>query len=237
MSNEYQSVDGSPRYGVRHDPSMPALQEAPARPEDFAESAAKLGLDHMAAAIDLRLTSAWADAEDPLMAALHEAHPEDLSAARALVRIHLGSQRQWRLKAQAVRDEYLAATVSRRRAAGSTTDILLLRLGLLMALLIPPMFVVASGKEDLVKLVLAGAACIAGAFIGGHFLTIRSRVPVMPDIRGAWLNELRDDIVNATLVVILQNKGLTLDARTVTAGRRGWDSIRTAELAVDSLQR
>lgn len=74
------------------------------------------------------------------------------------------------------------------------------------------------------------------AFVGGHFITVRSRVPVMPNIRGAWLNELRDDVVNATLVAILQNNGVALDRRTVTAGRPGWDSITTAAKAVDALQ-
>lgn len=52
------------------------------------------------------------------------------------------------------------------------------------------------------------------AFVGGHFITVRSRVPVMPNIRGAWLNELRDDVVNATLVAILQKMALPW-----TAGR------------------
>jgi hypothetical protein len=50
---------------------------------------------------------------------LRNAHPFELLAARALVKLHLGSQRQWRRKAQAVRDKHLHATMRRRRAAGS----------------------------------------------------------------------------------------------------------------------
>lgn len=170
------------------------------------------------------------------METLRTEHPEDLAAARSLVKLHLGSQRRWRLKAQTIRDAYLAASTQRRRALGSAKEILFLRLGLMLALIAPPSFVVATSRDDIVKLVLTGAVCIAAAFVGGHFITVRSRVPMMPNIRGAWLNELRDDVVNATLVTILQNKGVSLDRRTVTAGRRGWDSITAAAKAVDTLQ-
>lgn len=106
----------------------------------------------------------------------------------------------------------------------------------MLALIAPPAFVVATSRDDIVKLVLTGVVCIAAALVGGHFITVRSRVPVMPSIRGAWLNELRDNVVNATLVAILQNKGVTLDRRMVTAGRRGWDSIAAAAKVVDALQ-
>lgn len=237
VNNKYQLVDGSPRYGARRDEAP--QQTGPAqirRVEEIAEAAARLGLDHLAAAIDRRLTSFWADKEDPLIAALRAEHSEELAAARALVRLHLGSQRQWRLKAQAVRDEHLAATTRRRKASGSVAEILFLRIGLMIALIAPPAFVVATSREDIVKLVLTGAGCIALALIGGHFLTVHARVPVTPNIRGPWLNELREDVINATLVAILQHKGADLDRRQVAVGRRGWDSITTAAKAVESLQ-
>jgi hypothetical protein len=235
MSNEFQLVDGSPRYGMRHDEAQQRTDPAEPRAEETAEAAARLGLDHLAAAIDRRLTSHWAEKEDTVLA-LRAEHPEELAAARALVKVHLGSQRQWRLKAQAVRDKNLTATMRRRRASGSAREILFLRLGLMVALITPPLYVVVTSREAILKLVLTGAACIAAAFIGGHFLAVRARVPVMPNIRGAWLAELRNDVINATLVAILQNKGVVLDGRTVAAGQRGWDSITTAAKARDALQ-
>lgn len=130
MSNEYQLVDGAPRYGARRDadtpqPSTPAPAQ---RAEETADAAARLGLDHLAAAIDCRLTSSWADKKDPLVEALRTEHPEALAAARALVKLHLGSQRQWRLKGQTIRDRYLAATTQRRRGSGNAKEILFLRL-------------------------------------------------------------------------------------------------------------
>lgn len=92
-----------------------------------------------------------------------------------------------------------------------------MRLGLMTALTALPAYIVVTDRDNIVKLLMVGALCLAGAFAGGHFLTVRARVPVMPNIRGPWLSELREDIVNATLVSILQNKG---DLGTLRCGSR-----------------
>jgi hypothetical protein len=246
MSNDYHLADGSPRYGSRSaetsanqtaDQSVPAKRIKPgARADDAAEAAARLGLEDMAAAIDRRLSSSWADARDPLVTELRNDHPEELTAARALVKLHLGSQRQWRLKAQAVRDKRLAGTLRRRRASGSAREILALRLVLMIALIALPSFVVATDRENLLKLVLVGVGCVAVAMIGGHFITVHARVPVMPNIRGAWLAELREDVVNATLVAILQDKGADVEPRTSAAALRGWTSMQATARAMDRLR-
>ncbi|MGX1162133.1 hypothetical protein FBY31_3812 [Arthrobacter sp. SLBN-100] len=235
MSNEYQLADGSPRYGHRTaatagEHTTPAIT---ASIEEAAGGAAKLSLDALAAAMDRRLRSAWADIPAPAVEALRDDNPEELAAARALVRIHLGSQRQWRIKAQAVRDKQLAGTMARRKAAGRAQEILALRLGLMAALIGPPAFIVATNPDDILKLLIVGAVCIATALVGGHFLTCRARVPVMPNIRGPWLKELREDVVNATLVAILQNKGTPVDPDAAAAARRGWASIKAASGAAD----
>ncbi|MET4144201.1 hypothetical protein [Arthrobacter sp. UYCo732] len=238
MSNEYHLADGSPRYGHRTEESSATQpgQAVTVRVEEAAQGAARLGLDDMAAAIDRRLSSAWADAPDPLVTSLRKEHPEELAAARALVKLHLGSQRQWRLKAQEVRDKQLSALVARRKASGSAIQILLMRLGLMAALIFLPAYVVVTDQENYVKLLITGALCFAAALIGGHFLTIRARVPVMPNIRGPWLTELREDVVDATLAAILQNKGVALDSRTAAACRRGWTSIQAASKAMAAVR-
>lgn len=237
MSTEYQLIDGSPRYGSRSETQATAQDPGVARVrvEEAAEGAARLGLDQMAAAINRRLTSSWADRENPAVEALRKEHPEELAAARALVKLHLGSQRQWRLKAEKVRDKHLSGTTRRRRAAGSAREILLLRLVLLISLIALPVYIVATDREDLLKLTLVGVACVAVALAGGHFITVHARVPVMPNIRSAWLYELREDIVDATLAAVLQNKGVELEARTAEAARRGWKSIQVAAKAVEAL--
>lgn len=237
MNNEYHLADGSPRYGSRTSvpdgakPLPGPRSRSVVRAEEAAEGAARLGLDDMAAAIDRRLTSSWADAPDPVVVALRKDHPEELAAARALVTLHLGSQRQWRLKAQAVRDKQLAGTLARRRASGSARVILALRLALMAGLIALPSYVVATDRENLLKLVLVGVACIVVALAGGHFITVHARVPVMPNLRSAWLAELREDVITATLVAILRNKGIGLEQSTADAGLRGWKSIQEAALA------
>lgn len=237
MSNEYHLADGSPRYGHRTESNegQPA-PAASARVEEAVEGAARLGLDEMAAAIDKRLSSSWADAPDTAVATLREQNPEELAAARALVKLHLGTQRQWRMKAQAVRDKQLGGLMARRKASGTAREVLALRLGLIVALIAPPAYIVATNQTDVLKLVIVGAICLVAALVGGHFLTIRARVPVMPNIRGPWLAELREDVVNATLVAILQNKGITVSPATAAAGRRGWVSIQEAATAVTTLR-
>ncbi|MFF2245754.1 hypothetical protein ACFVTM_16400 [Arthrobacter sp. NPDC058130] len=241
MSNEYHLADGSPRYGSRN--TVPDAEATPtprlkhaARVEETAEAAARLGLDDLAAAIDRRLASSWADGPDSLVSGLRKDHPEELNAARALVKLHWGSQRQWRLKAQVVRDKQLAGTMARRRASGSAREILMLRLVLMGALIALPSYIVATDRENLLKLVLVGVVCIAVALAGGHFITVHARVPVMPNIRSAWPAELREDVIDATLVAILQNKGVDLELQASAAGVRGWLSIQAASRAVAQLR-
>jgi hypothetical protein len=118
------------------------------------------------------------------VAALRKENPAELAAACALVKLHPGTQRQWRLKAQAVRDKQLAGLVGRRKASGSAREILVLRLGLLVAPIVPPAYIVATDHDNIVKLVVVGAIFFAAALTGGHFLTIRARVPVMPKHQG-----------------------------------------------------
>lgn len=238
MNDQYQLLDGSPRYGIRNE-GTELPQDAPkqaGRGEEIARTAAGFGLDHLAAAIDRRLTRSWADTEDPLVETLRADHPEELTAAKALVKLHLGTQMQWRKKAEVVRNKALEDTVGRRKATGLAQQVLFLRIGLLLGLASLPIYVAVTDNENLLKLLLVGIACLAVAFMGGHALTIRERLPVMPNIKGSWLKEVREDIVNATLVEILQNKGVDVDSKTVTAGRRGWESIVHAAKAVDILQ-
>lgn len=237
MTNAYHLADGSPRYGSRNAETTdgPAAPAPVVRAEEIAEATARLGLDELAAAIDRRLTRPWADTPDPVVAGLRRKYPEELAASRALVRIHLGSQRQWRLKAQAVRDKQMAPTVARRKAAGSAREILTLRLGLLASLIAPPVFVVATDQDNIVKLIATGAVCFAAALAGGQALTLRARIPVMPAIRGLWLNELRNDVVNATLATILENKGIVLAPETAAAARCGWLSIQAAARSAQAL--
>ncbi|MCX6498266.1 MAG: hypothetical protein NTU93_05620 [Arthrobacter sp.] len=58
----------------------------------------------------------------------------------------------------------------------------------------------------------------------------------MPNIGSAWQAELREDVVNATLVAILQHKGAGPETRTSAAALRGWRSMQAAARAMDALR-
>lgn len=66
-----------------------------------------------------------------------------------------------------------------------------MRLGLMVALIARRPTLWSPDQENYLKLLIIGIICFVAAMIGGHFLTIRARVPVVPSIRGPWLAELR----------------------------------------------
>ncbi|MFD1214876.1 hypothetical protein ACFQ36_22880, partial [Arthrobacter sp. GCM10027362] len=107
--SEYLLSDGSPRYGLRTEETSPAA--APARTEDaraIPREASRLGLHHLSTAVDSRLTRAWADQDDPLLAALRAGHPAELAEAEGLVRNELGGRADWLRKARANHTAFLA---------------------------------------------------------------------------------------------------------------------------------
>lgn len=100
--------------------------------------------------------------------------------------------------------------MSSRKASGRARELLLLRLGLMAALIVPPSYIVATDQNDMVKLLFTGAICLAAALIRGQFLTIQARFPVMPNIRGHWLNELLHGVGTASLTCMCAASGTTL---------------------------
>ncbi|MEZ2388851.1 hypothetical protein AB6813_04770 [bacterium RCC_150] len=236
---QYRLADGSPRYGIRRNaaPSR-KVSSLPGNAGDIGREAARLSLDHLEAAINHRLSSAWADQEDPLLVEFRNEHPEELKAARALVHEHLGSNRSWLRKAQAVRDRRLTSLARRRKASGHAAAAFVLRLVLIAGLLLPSIILVANGAP-LLNLVLTGVISLGAAYGAGHAITEWARVPVMPHIRPGWLKELRSDIVDAALLAIVQEKNVQekndVDSRTADAAVRGWKHLRFAATTVDIL--
>jgi hypothetical protein len=115
-----------------------------------------------------------------------------------------------------------------RRASGSGREVFAMQAFLMASLIALPTYILATSGEDLLMLVFVGVGCVAVAMMGWHYNGVHARVPVMPNIRAAWLAEIRNDVVDATLVAILQNNGAGLDALTAAAGLHGWTSIQTA---------
>jgi hypothetical protein len=233
----YQLKDGSPRYGVRtaHQDSeqlQPAIQRG--NPEAIAREAGQLGLHHLAAAADHRLTRKWADGDDELLVRLREAHPAELQEAEQIVNAKLGNPKRWLLKARSNYTRGLAPVIARRQEAGMLSRAMFLRLFLIVLLIVPSVLAV-SFSVPLLYLVFIGIASILLALYLGGVVTEWLRLPVQPGIRSGWLKELRQDIVDATLLAVLEKKRALVDSQTSAAARRGWKHIRFVAAQVDRI--
>jgi len=234
----YQLKDGSPRYGVRTEhhqdtgPRQPAGQRG--NPEAIAREAGQLGLHHLAAAADHRLTRKWADREDELLVRLREAHPAELAQAEQMVNAKLGNPKRWLLKARANYTRGLSPVIARRQEAGMLSRAMFLRLFLIVLLIVPSVLAV-SFSVPLLYLVFIGIASILLAMYLGGVVSEWLRLPVQPTIRSGWLKELRQDIVDATLLAVLEDQRAVVDSQTTAAAQRGWKHIRFVAAQIDRI--
>ncbi|MCG2624893.1 hypothetical protein LVY72_23670 [Arthrobacter sp. I2-34] len=236
ISPEYLLADGSPRYGVRRDGAEPPVIKArPADPRLIARDAARLGLHHLAAAVDSRLTRSWADQDDPLLATLRARHAAELAEAESLVKAELGGRTAWLRRARANHGAFLAPAVGRRKADGRYGAAALQRAVLVLALTGAAGFVAVATHGDVLALLIAGLAVCGLAYLLGGMVTERLRLPVPARLRGIWLQEIRRDITDATLLAILRAKGADVDAPTARAAGRGWAHLQTVAATVDGI--
>ncbi|WP_155852653.1 hypothetical protein [Arthrobacter sp. H14] len=228
---------GSPRYGIRTDEGTgsdriggtPAIAVGP---EHVVRQASRLGLHHLAAAIDHRLTRTWADEDDPLTVRLRAEHPETLKEAAELVKSGLGTNMKWLKAVQDVHDSMLSPVTERRKRSGKIRSATWQRGALLVTLPAPAAFVMAAGFP-LEALVAVGVGSVLVAAVLGESITAGLRLPVVGKIRSTWLEEIRSDIVDATFLALLQRRNSAIDARTAKAAARGWHHIQFVASKVD----
>ncbi|GAB3525472.1 hypothetical protein [Arthrobacter monumenti] len=230
-------ANGSPRYGIRTDEGTgrDAASGTPAitvGPEHVVRQASRLGLHHLAAAIDHRLTRTWADEDDPLIVRLRAEHPETLTEATDLVKSGLGSNMKWLKTVQNVHESVLSPVTERRKIAGKIRSATWQRAALLVTLPAPAAFVMAAGFP-LEALVAVGVGSVLAAAVLGESITAGLRLPVVGKIRSTWLEEIRSDIVDATFLALLQRRNSAVDARTAKAAARGWHHIQFVASKVD----
>lgn len=228
---------GSPRYGIRTDEGTERDRIGGTRaiavgPEQVVRQASRLGLHHLSAAIDHRLTRTWADEDDPLIVRLRAKHPETLKEAAELVKSGLGSNMKWLKAVQHVHDSVLSPVTERRRRAGKVRSATWQRATLLVALPAPAAFVMAAGFP-LEALVAVGVGSVLAAAVLGDAITVGLRLPVVGKIRPGWLEEVRSDIVDATFLALLQRRNSAIDAKTAKAAARGWNHIQFVVSKVD----
>lgn len=223
----YENLDGSPRYGIRTLEPTPSAAEpsSAASPIYIIRYAAGLDRIALAAAIDSRLRQSWADEDDPLLVRLRADHRNELREARRFVKSVLGTNSKWLDTSAAHFYVNLAPVITRRRAAGRTASATVERLGLFVLLILPPLLLVIGGAS-LALLLASGIVSSILAVVLGETITARLRLPVAPVIRKPWLQELRRDIEDATLLALLQAKGIEVDPDTAKAAMRGWEHLK-----------
>lgn len=221
-----------PQYGVRTGAAL-----APGSGHNAGKiirEAAALDVRHMAAAIDRRLTSEWAEREDPLVTRLQQTYPDDYLAARKQVSDGLGGNARWLARAQSAYHQRLAPASARRKASGKLKSVSWQRLSLLLGLSAPSGFVLSAGFP-IETLVAVGAGSLLAAVVLSEALTVKLRLPVPAKVRRGWLDELRTDVENVVLLAVVEQRGIEVDRMTARAASRGWRQIRRVVERVDGL--
>jgi hypothetical protein len=222
---EYMLEDGSPRYGIRTTGLEEA--EAPARPlatvAQTAEAAAQLDGPELKLAsqhryvLDKFSQDAWA------ISALRQAHPEELKLAEAAVETRLGSPTIWirgakKAYVEATLDEaekdgtLLSQLGNRLKSIGLSLGSLVIVIGMMVQQVPPPVFL---GVNLALWLGLMPIRKKLGR--ASEHGTLPNNIG-KDEARVFW-----DDVVNATFLVVLQNKGIQADQATAAALTRGWN--------------
>lgn len=221
-----------PQYGVRTGQTpVPGSGQGAGQ---IIREAAALDVRHLAAAIDRRLTSEWADGDNPLLSRLQHTHPNAYQAAKKQVSEVLGNNVRWLARARSAYHQRLAPVSARRKTSGKLKGVSRQRMSLLLGLSAPSGFVLSAGLP-LETLVVVGAGSLLAAAVLGEALTVKLRLPVPGKVRRGWLDELRADVENAVLLAVVEKQGIDVDAPTARAASRGWLQIRRVAERVDAL--
>lgn len=232
---EYLMPDGSPRFGIRTGPSdaAPGPVAVPAQ-TNGGQAAAQANLmtaPQLKNAASYRFVLDGFGADEEIIADLRANHPKQLATATALVVGQLGSPRKW-IEASQRRftDTVVERGVDPRRTLRALTAYL--------ALSVIPLLAFASA----VLLELPDWATLAVAVFATLGLKPAMR-KVLRNARGAIIGKvgpedrrmLWDDVVNATLLEVLADKGIAVDPVTAHAARRRFKHIRYAAHLTEQL--
>lgn len=227
---QYMLADGSPRYGIRTTglSSIPvATVPSLMRVGQTADAAALLDAAELKLAVQHRFVlDKFNHADAEIISDLRGAHPEELKEAEAIVAERLGSPSVWMRGAKTA---YIESVIEEAKADGTLVRQFasaLMSLGLSVALL-----VIVIGLAVLDAPSSAFLAIVVAMSLGARPVQKKLGRTVNPggvptrvdreDARILWA-----DIVNATLVSVMQNKGIPVDQATSKAALRGWNHTR-----------
>ncbi|TSE14994.1 hypothetical protein B1A87_002730 [Arthrobacter sp. KBS0703] len=239
-NSEYMLADGSPRYGIRTTGlAQVSVATAPnlIRVGQTADAAALLDAAELKLAVQHRFVlDKYNHADAEIISGLRADHPEELKEAEATVAKRLDSPAVWMRGAKTayteavIEEAQMDGTLMRQLAAS------LMSIGLSVAMLVIVIGLAATKAPPLISLVI-----VLGIYLGTRPIQRKLGRTVDPgslptridreDARFLW-----DDVVNATLVAVLQSKDIPLDQGTVKAALRGWNHTRYVATVAQELR-
>ena len=240
MANEnYEMADGSPRYGLRTSETSamtPVRAAARGSATRIVERAATFDAVQLRTAVDYRYTLERFEADATLIEALRACNPSELKEAENIVKHRLKSPSGWLRGAIRIHDEELVSS-------GTTDDINQLTryaAGIASLLLTVVPLLVWIGAKAAKLDDLTAIALLVVSMVGAMPFQKRLRrkmggmLPMRLD--AIEMKMLWADVVNATLVAVMQENGKNADSATQMAACRGWNhtsysAARVRELA------
>ncbi|NMR31972.1 hypothetical protein [Crystallibacter degradans] len=232
---EYLLADGSPRYGIRTDDAPAPAVSKPVTGKLPAEAAAGLHRQQLAMAAALRTVRFRSEDAEELVAKLRSEHPaEHVEALKAAVD-HLGTPRKW-ARASLYRFTEQVTDSLMDSPAGVSRFLIPAVAAVLFLLGIPALAIglpLAGYELSLTLPVLALYFFVGARFVGS--MMAKARYPERFKLNRYLAEDLYLDVVDATLVRILQDKGTEIDPVTERMANRGWRDIQAVAAKVEEI--
>lgn len=228
-SPEYLLEDGSPRYGVRTTGLETAPAETAVKPEvrvgQTSEAAALLDGAELKLIADHSYVLDRITGDAPLIRALREEHPDSLKEAETIVASRLVSPKAWVAGARDAHREAVHEEAAMNGSLAAKTPAMLGYLAMQLGFLV---VIIGMAINDVpILYLLAVYVGLRLASRSAQRKLARKAMRGLPARVGPEdAQELWDSVVNTTLLAVLAVKGVTVDAATDRAARRGWNHMR-----------
>lgn len=236
-NSEYMLEDGSPRYGIRTT-GLVAVAEAPAlaltRIDQTADAAAMLDGAELKMAVQHRFVlDRFADDAATILSVL-EARPDELKVAEEAVAKRFGSPATWM---EGAATAYIRTTTEDAGRDGTAGTQLAAMLGSASIYFVGLVLVIGMAVLNVPFLPFMGITAVYWFVAAPFQRRLRrsvDRVALPTSVDREDAKALYDDVVNATLLTVLQHKDVDVDIAISKSLTRGWNHTRyVASVAQD----
>jgi hypothetical protein len=228
-NTDYMLEDGSPRYGIRTT-GLEAVAEAQSRPlvtvAQTADAAAQLDGAELKIAAQHRYVLDRFKQDAGMISSLRDSHPEELKLAEAAVEARLGSPRTWIFGA---RKAYIDTTIDDAAKSGTMVSqfaAMMMSLGISIGSLVILIGMMVQSVPPLPFLGVTLGLWLILIPVRRKLDRTADRSTLPHDVSKDEALVFWDDVVNATFLAVLQNKGIAVDLATAAALTRGWNHTR-----------